>query len=87
MIVGKIDPKSGVISTFSGDVMENDREIVVESVFEEGDYAVYLEIEWAQNLARDMVVSCYGDFSVTFCETDLDNRKTFSYYSDQGCHS
>ena len=47
MIIGKIDPKTGVISSFSGDVMENDREIAVESVFEEGDYAVYLEIEWA----------------------------------------
>ena len=40
--------------------MENDRETVVESIFDAGDYAIYLEVEWSQDYVRDMVVSLYG---------------------------
>ena len=47
-----------------------ERETVVESEFEPGDYAIYLEVEWATDYVRDMVVSLYGESSVTFSETE-----------------
>ena len=51
--------------------MDNDREIFVESVFEEGDYAIYVENEWSQNFVRDMVISCYGENGTAFLETEM----------------
>ena len=47
MIIGKIDPKTNQVSSYLGDKMEFDREVVVESDFEAGDYAIYLEVEWS----------------------------------------
>ena len=55
--------------------MEHDRETVVESTFEVGDYAIYLEIEWSQDYVRDMVVSLYGEFAVSFTEIETSDGK------------
>lgn len=46
MIVGSVDPKSNVITSYKGDAFDNDRDIVVEAEFEPGDYAIYVEVEW-----------------------------------------
>jgi hypothetical protein len=75
MIIGKIDPKTNIISSYQGDTMDNDRELVIESDYDVGDYAIYVEMDWCQNMSRDIVLSCYGEFAVTFSETETSEGK------------
>ena len=50
--------------------MDNDRDTTIEGIFEEGDYAVYIEIDWCQNFVKELVISSYGEFNVSFFETE-----------------
>lgn len=61
MVIGQIDPKTNQVFNYKGGTMKYGRETVVESTFEPGNYAIYIEIEWNQDIVRDMVVSCYGE--------------------------
>lgn len=74
MIIGKINKDRMCIDSYMGDVFDNDREITIESIFEEGDYAIYCEMSWIQNLTKNYVVSCYGESLVSFTMNDeVDN--------------
>ncbi len=53
--------------------MEHDRDLTIEAIFEEGDYAVYLEVEWCQNFVKELVISSYGEFNVSFFETETND--------------
>lgn len=68
MIIGRIDSETSQISSFVGDVFDNDRDIAIEANLDEGDYAIYLEADWNQPSIRDIVVSCYGSQAVAFSE-------------------
>jgi hypothetical protein len=46
--------------------MECERDIVTECDLEEGFYIIYAEVEWAQDLVRDFVLSMYGSDCVYF---------------------
>jgi hypothetical protein len=66
LIIGRIDENTNEVHTFTGHTIDNEREIIVEGDFEEGNYALYVEMDWNTDFVRDIVLSCYGEVAVVF---------------------
>lgn len=58
--IGLIDPTTKEISKHVTNVLDIDRDVLAEGMFEIGDYAIVIEVDWAQNFMRNLVLSCYG---------------------------
>ncbi|CAD8194518.1 unnamed protein product [Paramecium octaurelia] len=68
LIIGELDKNTKEVLHYSGCAFDNERDIVVEKLFEPGYYALYIEVDWAQNYDRYLAISCYGSNSVQFSE-------------------
>ncbi|CAD8190588.1 unnamed protein product [Paramecium pentaurelia] len=71
LIIGQLETNKKEVLHYSGSAFENERDIVVEKVFEPGYYALYVEVDWTQNYDRYLAVSCYGSKSVQFSELEF----------------
>ncbi|CAD8122197.1 unnamed protein product [Paramecium sonneborni] len=68
LIIGELDNNTKEVLYYSGSAFDNERDIIVEKVFEPGFYSLYVEVDWEQNYDRYLAVSCYGSKSVQFSE-------------------
>ena len=55
--------------------MECERDVEKECNLEPGDYLIYIEVDWSQDLVRDFVVSVYGEDAVSLQEFKLNERQ------------
>ncbi|CAD8199562.1 unnamed protein product [Paramecium octaurelia] len=71
LIIGELDAHKKEVLHYSGSAFDNERDIVVEKIFEPGYYALYVEVDWAQNYDRYLAISSYGSKSVQFTELEF----------------
>ena len=69
--IGKIDPKTMKVQSFIGDSNDSERDSTIESTFEAGDYVLYFEQEWKQELRRDITLSSYAQTAFEFMEVNI----------------
>lgn len=71
MIIGRID--NNIINSYCGDKFDNERDNTIEGTFDEGFYAIYVEVDWEIIKDRDLTISSYGEYQVAFTETKMDD--------------